>query len=128
MEGQPTPTAVHLLWGNNWPETITLGEAADKIRFDLYVGDDDATVLTKTMVDVGPLYKIYGTFLWDDWNVEAMEEIAYGLDTNPGEVPPVVFDAEGRFRDGHHRLWVSHQRDFKQMPAYARMPFVFNPA
>src|SRR5690349_19258572 len=96
-------------WADDWPETITLGDAADEIEFDLFVGDDEELVLVKRIVAPGDHYA-YTTAELDDNDAEdRTSRLQGGLWGSPHLVPPVVILPGEGLRDGHHRVAIAHE-------------------
>ncbi len=115
-------------WGANWPDTITLGEAAELIDFDSYQGDDLDLVLVKQEVAAADYYEVtLEGLVWND-SEDRAGRLWEGLGKCPESVPPiVVLDGGGErvafegIRDGHHRVAIAHEFGRPSVPAYVPM-------
>lgn len=109
-------------WAGAWPDTITLGDAADEIDFDLFVGDDEHLVLVKTTLPIADL-PVYDLSHFDDDAEDRTGRLMDGLRGGPEDVPPVVVLSGKRvsfagMRDGHHRVAIAAVKGWARVPAY----------
>ncbi len=109
-------------WAAGWPPTLTLGEAADLIDFDLYRGENPAMLLTLATV---PARRYAALTLADltsesyDGDAVRLESLMDGLTECPENVPPVVLLSEEEgLRDGYHRAALAKAHGRTHIPAY----------
>jgi hypothetical protein len=125
-----TPRKVLDTWAADWPDTITLGEAADEIGFDLFgytpadpngrwpemAGDDEDLVLHKRLIPVDPRYS--RSMLEQNDTEDFFGRIEDGLYSGGHHVPPVVDLSTEGLRDGNHRMVVAREMGLTHIPAY----------
>lgn len=108
------------MWAASWPDRITLGDAADRIDFDLFDGDDAGLILVKQLVPVAGLVTYTLAELADIDAEDRTGSLVHGLATAPERVPPVVLLGDtGGLRDGHHRAAIAERDGLAHVPAYA---------
>lgn len=111
-------------WGQNWPHEIPLGEAAHRIDFDTFEGDQPADhVLEKRMVPVEEVTK-HLSQRHLDFSQDAddrMTSIRQGLKHAPHDLPPLVMGVGvtgAGLRDGHHRVKAAKEFGLAHVPVY----------
>ncbi|WP_331751115.1 hypothetical protein OG215_37825 (plasmid) [Streptomyces globisporus] len=110
-------------WGATWPRTLTLGDAADLIGFDLYADDDPDTELTRTTVPTDEIGFLYTReYLEDNDAEDRFTPLQTGFDTGAHEVPPVVVLPGEGLRDGAHRTALAVERGCTHVSAYVAAP------
>lgn len=110
-------------WGAAWRMTLTLGEAADLIGFDVYGDDDPGTELTRARVPIDEIGLLYPRE-WLEANdaEDRFTPLEAGLDAGAHEVPPVVVLPGEGLRDGAHRTALAVERGWTHVTAYVPVP------
>ncbi|MFE1189898.1 hypothetical protein [[Kitasatospora] papulosa] len=110
-------------WGAAWRMTLTLGEAADLIGFDLYGDDDLGTELTRVRVPIDEIGLLYTREKLEANDAEdRFTRLEAGLDAGAHEVPPVVVLPGEGLRDGAHRTALAVERGWTHVTAYVPVP------
>lgn len=111
------------MWGAAWRRTLTLGEAAELIGFDVYAGDDLDTELTRATVPIDEIGLLCTREELDDNDAEdRFSSLEAGFDAGAHEVPPVVVLPGEGLRDGAHRTALAVERGCTYVSAYVPAP------
>lgn len=106
-------------WGSEWPQTITLGEAAKSMNFELEDGENTGQVLHKTSLPMSSIdHTLKGSGVGTTDTEDRMSPIRSAFKSGPSKLPPVVPQGPDSLRDGHHRIKAAKEFGASHVAAY----------